>query len=76
MLDPDVVASVTYQLEIMKVISGKMSRDCSTQRETGGRFPIPVGYSKSVRRPIGEAVKWMKIMEDTLEMIMEELSKQ
>jgi hypothetical protein len=74
MIDPKLISEITLQLEIMKITSRKLRSNATTKKETGGRYPIPTGYSQSVRRPVLDVVKWMSLMETTLEMILEELS--
>jgi hypothetical protein len=73
MINQKLINEIKLQLEIMKITTKKIKRNATTNKETGGRYPIPTGYSKYTRRPVLDIIKWIELMETTLEMILEEL---
>ncbi len=58
----------------IKGISQKIRSQNFTRKTKGTHYPIPVGYSTQVRRPVSDILRWMNDVEDLLDHILEMLS--
>lgn len=65
--------TVRLLLALMKNKHKKISGHNFTKKTKGSHYPISVGYSTQVRRPVRDLLQWMSNVEDLLELILEEL---
>lgn len=60
------------KLRQLKVASSKMRKNNFTRKTKGTHYPISVGYSKAVKRPVRDLLNWMTGVEEMLEAIINE----
>ena len=71
-MNQDQRRELEVKLKQIRVASEKMRENNFTRKNTGGMYPLDVGYATAVRRPFRDLLRWMKGVEEMLETIIEE----
>ena len=71
-MNPDQREELKIKFAEIKAISQSIRDNNATGKTTGGKYPINIGYSTSVRRPIRDILKWISGVELILETMLEE----
>jgi len=70
-LNPDQLEELEAKLRQIKQYTKLISDNNFTRKTTGGRYPLNLGYASAVRRPFRDLLRWMKGVEEMLELLIE-----